>query len=68
MLLSGIRVLDFSHYIPGPYASLRLAEMGADVIKIEPPEGDAARPAERRPAEDAVFFAHNRYKKVSQWT
>ena len=38
--LAGVRVLDLSQYIPGPLASLMLADMGAEVIKIEPPAGD----------------------------
>lgn len=38
--LEGVRIIDFSQYIPGPLASLMLADMGADVIKIEPPSGD----------------------------
>ena len=38
--LEGIRVLDFCHAAVGPWAACLLAEMGADVIKIEPPEGD----------------------------
>lgn len=41
--LSGVRVADFTETLPGPLASLLLAQMGADVIKIEPPRGDAAR-------------------------
>jgi len=41
--LSGIRVLDLSQYIPGPYAALMLADMGAEVVKVEPPGGDPAR-------------------------
>src|SRR4030042_5580204 len=41
--LSGFRVLDFGHYIPGPYASMLLAEQGAEVIKIESPSGDSLR-------------------------
>ena len=38
--LEGVRVLDLSQYIPGPMASLFLADMGAEVLKIEPPRGD----------------------------
>lgn len=38
--LSGIRVIDLSQYIPGPMATLFLADMGAEVLKIEPPAGD----------------------------
>jgi len=42
-LLSGIRVLEFCHTIMGPTAGLILADLGADVIKVEPPYGDATR-------------------------
>ena len=38
--LAGVKVLDLSQYIPGPMASLFLADMGAEVTKIEPPDGD----------------------------
>lgn len=41
--LLGINVVDLSLYIPGPMASLLLADMGADVIKVEPPSGDDMR-------------------------
>lgn len=42
-LLPGFKVLDLSQYIPGPYATLLLSDMGADVIKVEPPQGDPMR-------------------------
>jgi alpha-methylacyl-CoA racemase len=38
--LRGVRVLDLSSYLPGPFASLLLADFGAEVLKIEPPQGD----------------------------
>lgn len=41
--LKDVKVLDLSQYIPGPMATLFLADMGADVIKIEPPTGDEMR-------------------------
>lgn len=42
-LLEGIRVVDFSTYLPGPYASLLFASLGARVVHVEPPAGDPAR-------------------------
>ena len=41
--LDGVRVLDLSSYLPGPFASLLLADFGAEVLKIEPPQGDGMR-------------------------
>ena len=42
-VLEGFKVLDFGHYIPGPYTGMLLAEQGADVIKVERPGGDPYR-------------------------
>ena len=41
--LQGYRVLDLSQYLPGPYATRLLADLGADVVKVEPPAGDYIR-------------------------
>jgi len=62
--LAGIRVLDFTRYQQGPFATVMLADMGADVIKIEEPSGDYGRRMGREPDGFSAFWeALNRGKR-----
>ncbi len=63
--LEGVRVLDLSSVIFGPYASQVLADYGAEVIKIEPPSGDSTRHTGPALEEGmaAMFLGSNRSKK-----
>jgi len=62
--LSGIRVLEFSQIIAGPFGCQNLADMGAEVIKVEPPEGEAWRQfAQFMPGESKWFQSLNRGKR-----
>lgn len=64
--LQGYRVLDLSQYAPGPYASLLLADLGADVVRIEPPGGEPMRRLGPRDADglSAWYKAINRGKTI----
>lgn len=68
-ILSGIRVLDFSRMLSGPYCTMMLADHGAEVIKIESPEGDTSRSNGPWRADDEAhewagyFVSLNRNKK-----
>jgi crotonobetainyl-CoA:carnitine CoA-transferase CaiB-like acyl-CoA transferase len=70
--LSGIRVIDLSTVLAGPYATMILADLGADVVKVEPPEGDATRgwgppwvgDVEQGTRTAAYFLAVNRNKRA----
>ena len=63
--LTGITVLDFGHWLAAPLAGSMLGDLGAEVIKIEPPSGDPIR--QQGPpfqeGESAFFFSANRNKK-----
>ncbi len=63
--LSGVRVLDLTQVLAGPYGSLLLADMGAEVIKIErPPQGDPARQITPFVEGESVYFwSVNRNKR-----
>lgn len=63
--LTGIKILDFTRLLPGPMCTLHLADMGADVIKIEDPQvGDYARSIPPIQNKNSVFFnSVNRNKR-----
>lgn len=62
--LAGIRVIEFGNLIAVPYAGLLLADLGAEVIKVEPPDGDLGRRFGPFIRDESVFFlAVNRGKK-----
>lgn len=62
--LAGTRVLDITNFFAGPHACMMLADMGADVIKIEqPPRGDPTRNREDDSGYAASFVAKNRNKR-----
>ena len=67
--LHGVRVIDLSRVLAGPFATMLLGDLGADVVKVEPPEGDETRawgppwwgdPVDRR---SAYFASVNRNKR-----
>ena len=68
LALDGVRIVDLTQVMGGPFCTMQLADLGADVIKVEPPAGDLSRSmggAElEMPGDDnAPFFALNRNKR-----
>jgi crotonobetainyl-CoA:carnitine CoA-transferase CaiB-like acyl-CoA transferase len=63
--LSGIRVIEIGHMLMGPYSTMLLADLGAEVTKVEPPEGDIGRRVSPHSigAHNVYFASLNRNKK-----
>ncbi|MEH6543154.1 MAG: CaiB/BaiF CoA-transferase family protein [Porticoccaceae bacterium] len=67
--LSGIKVLDLTHMLSGPYGTMILADLGAEIIKVEPLHGEATRPLLAKDPNNSIdnmgayFISLNRNKK-----
>ena len=66
--LDGVRVVDLTQVMGGPFCTMQLGDLGADVIKVEPPAGDLSRAMggaelKMRGSDNAPFFALNRNKR-----
>ena len=62
--LAGIKILDFTRYQQGPYATVMLSDLGATVLKVEPREGDPGRSLGLKPDGWCAYFeAHDRNKR-----
>lgn len=64
--LQGIRIVDLTQHLAGPFCTMLLADMGAEVFKVEPPWGDASRTSTQYPTiegQNAYFMLVNRNKR-----
>ncbi|MEM7194021.1 MAG: CoA transferase [Pseudomonadota bacterium] len=69
-LLTGLRVLDISQFVPGPFATRTLSDLGADVIKVEPPGGEPFRflvPGSKEKRLNPLYKTLNRGKRIVEW-
>ena len=63
--MAGVRIVDLTTVVMGPFATQILADLGADVVKVEPPDGDVLRHIApmRHPGMGHIFLHHNRNKR-----
>lgn len=65
MKLDGLKVVDLSLFLPGPYLTMAMADHGADVIKVEPPSGEPVRTVGYRAGGQSVWFRNTHRGKRS---
>jgi crotonobetainyl-CoA:carnitine CoA-transferase CaiB-like acyl-CoA transferase len=65
MKLTGVRVVDLSMFLPGPHLSMMMADHGAEVVRIEPPEGEPVRNVGLRMGKHSVWFRNTHRGKQS---